>query len=71
MTLLIIVTRNFGRPFEMLYQAYDDATYDGAEDSKNRNQLGYGPTPRDAALDLLINVLELPSYTPFAMKVTV
>jgi hypothetical protein len=33
--------------------AYDDDTYDGAPDSRNRSQIGYGKTEADAVLDLL------------------
>ena len=30
------------------YWALDDDTYDGAEDSDNRNEIGTGPTEADA-----------------------
>ena len=32
---------------------YDD--YDGAEDSGNRGEIGYGPTEQDAIADLIEN----------------
>jgi hypothetical protein len=35
------------------YYAIDDATYDGAEDSKNRNMVGRGATKEAALADLL------------------
>jgi hypothetical protein len=33
--------------------AIDDDTYDGAPDSGNRNQIGYGATEEEAIADLL------------------
>jgi hypothetical protein len=35
------------------FYAIDDATYDGAEDSKHRNMVGRGATPEAARADLL------------------
>jgi hypothetical protein len=35
------------------FYAYDDDTYDGAEDSSNRNRVGHGATPDEAIADLL------------------
>lgn len=32
--------------------AYDESTYDGAEDSSTRNEIGYGRTEADALADL-------------------
>ncbi len=32
--------------------AYDESTYDGAEDSSNRHQIGYGRTKAEAVADL-------------------
>ena len=40
------------------WQAVDEDTYDGAEDSKTRNQIGYGPTELDAVSDLLEQLSE-------------
>ena len=39
-----------GGPFE--WSAVDDDTYDGAEDSSNRNMVGYGRTEAEAIADL-------------------
>ena len=35
------------------WSAIDDDTYDGAEDSRTRNQIGYGRTEDEARADLL------------------
>jgi hypothetical protein len=35
------------------WSAIDADTYDGAEDSSNRNQIGYGRTKAEAIADLL------------------
>ena len=35
------------------WSATDDDTYDGAEDSGNRNQIGYGRTEQEAVADLM------------------
>jgi hypothetical protein len=35
------------------WSAVDDDTYDGAPDSGNRNQIGYGATEEEAIADLL------------------
>jgi hypothetical protein len=35
------------------WSAVDDDTYDGAPDSGNRNQIGYGATEQEAIDDLL------------------
>jgi hypothetical protein len=35
------------------WNAIDDDTYDGAPDSGNRNQIGYGATEEEAIADLL------------------
>jgi hypothetical protein len=40
-------------PRDERYYAIDDATYDGAEDSKNRSTVGTGATPEAARADLL------------------
>lgn len=37
--------------------AVDDETYDGAPDSRTRNQIGYGATEEEAIADLL-SILE-------------
>lgn len=34
------------------WTAIDDSTYDGAEDSSTRNQIGFGATEADALADL-------------------
>ncbi len=39
------------------WSAIDEDTYDGAEDSATRNQIGRGKTERDAIIDLL-DILE-------------
>ncbi len=35
------------------WSAVDDDTYDGAPDSGNRNQVGYGATEAEAVADLM------------------
>lgn len=40
-------------PRDCRYSAIDDATYDGAEDSRTRSTVGYGPTPDAAIADLM------------------
>lgn len=35
------------------WSAVDDDTYDGAPDSGNRNQIGYGATEQEAIADLM------------------
>ena len=40
------------------WSAVDEDTYDGAEDSTTRNQIGYGPTELDAISDLLEKIEE-------------
>ena len=35
------------------WSAVDDDTYDGAEDSRNRNHIGYGSTAPEAVAHLL------------------
>jgi hypothetical protein len=40
-------------PRDERFYAIDDATYDGAEDSKTRNMVGTGATPEAARADLL------------------
>lgn len=35
------------------WNAIDDDTYDGAEDSRTRDQIGYGRTEAEAIADLL------------------
>jgi hypothetical protein len=40
-------------PADCRFSAYDSDTYDGAEDSSNRNHVGYGPTKTKAIADLL------------------
>ena len=35
------------------WSAIDEDTYDGAEDSGNRNQIGYGRTEAEAIADLM------------------
>jgi len=39
------------------WSAIDEDTYDGAEDSANRGQIGYGSTDARAIVDLLENHL--------------
>jgi len=34
------------------WAAWDDATYDGAEDSPTRSEIGYGATEEEAIADL-------------------
>jgi hypothetical protein len=34
------------------WSAYDDSTYDGAPDSKNRHDIGWGRTEEEAVADL-------------------
>lgn len=40
------------------WSAWDDSTYDGAEDSGNRHQVGHGRTEAEAIADLK-NILEM------------
>jgi hypothetical protein len=40
-------------PKHRRFTAYDDDTYDGAEDSRNRSTIGYGATESEAILDLI------------------
>lgn len=40
------------------WSAIDDSTYDGAEDSANRHQVGYGATEQEAIADLLCQIEE-------------
>jgi len=40
-------------PADYRFTAYDDDTYDGAEDSRTRNQIGHGATRIAAIRDLL------------------
>lgn len=40
------------------WTAVDEDTYDGAEDSATRNQIGHGPTELDAISDLLERIGE-------------
>jgi hypothetical protein len=40
-------------PADCRFYAIDDDTYDGAEDSSNRNHVGYGRTEAEAISDLL------------------
>lgn len=43
-------------PIPMRYfdwQAVDEDTYDGAEDSSTRSQIGYGSTEQEAIADLM------------------
>jgi hypothetical protein len=39
-----------------LYQAIDEDSYDGAPDSKTRNQVGIGSTPERAIADLMAEI---------------
>jgi hypothetical protein len=51
-----IVTDYWAKPIpdrSFDWSAYDDDTYDGAEDSSNRNHIGYGRTEAEAIADLL------------------
>jgi hypothetical protein len=41
------------------WTALDDDTYDGAEDSKTRNEIGYGATEEEARADFLRLMEEL------------
>lgn len=46
-------------PFRQFdWTAIDDDSYDGAEDSKTRNQIGYGRTEQEAIADLLEQIEE-------------
>ena len=36
-------------PADMRFTAIDDDTYDGTEDSSNRNHIGYGRTDAEAS----------------------
>jgi hypothetical protein len=40
------------------WSAVDDNTYDGAPDSGNRHQIGYGRTEDEAIVDLLVLLAE-------------
>ena len=40
------------------FSAYDDDSYDGAEDSSNRSHVGRGATPAEAVNDLIDILLE-------------
>ena len=40
-------------PADMRFYAIDDDTYDGAEDSSNRNHVGFGRTEAEASAELL------------------
>ena len=51
-----IVTEYWAKPIpdrSFDWSAIDDDTYDGAEDSSNRNHIGYGRTEAEAIADLL------------------
>jgi hypothetical protein len=50
----IRVTLTEGPATQRFAATYDD-TYDGAEDSSNRGNIGYGPTEASAVADLLEN----------------
>ena len=39
---------------EFDWSAIDEDTYDGAEDSGNRGQVGYGRTEQEAIADLMV-----------------
>lgn len=39
-------------PRSCRFTAYDDDTWDGAEDSRNRHYIGFGATPDEAITDL-------------------
>ena len=39
-----------------LYHAIDEDSYDGAPDSKTRNQVGIGSTPERAIADLMAEI---------------
>ncbi len=39
-------------PRDCRFTAYDDDTWDGAEDSRNRHYIGFGATPDEAVADL-------------------
>jgi hypothetical protein len=45
-------------PVDCRFYAIDDETYDGAEDSSNRNQVGYGCTGAAAIADLMAQLDE-------------
>ena len=50
-----IVTEYWAKPIpdrSFDWSAVDDDTYDGAEDSSNRNHVGYGRTEAEAIADL-------------------
>lgn len=40
------------------WQAVDDDSYDGADDSSNRHQIGYGSTEQEAVADLMAQIDE-------------
>lgn len=42
--------------------AFDDHTYDGAEDAPNRNHIGRGATEREAVADLVEIILDNSEY---------
>lgn len=46
------------------WQAIDSDTYDGAEDSGNRNQVGYGRTEREAIENLMEILAEAEDCEP-------
>lgn len=46
-------------PFRQFdWSAADDGTYDGAEDSSNRHQIGWGATEQEAIADLMEQIEE-------------
>jgi hypothetical protein len=44
------------------WSALDDDTYDGAEDSSNRHDIGYGATEEEAIADLMRLLQEKAEY---------
>lgn len=55
-----IVARHNSPPItyrDMDWSAIDEDTYDGAEDSQTRSQVGYGRSDATAIIDLLVNHL--------------
>jgi len=55
---IVVTEDNTGlAPANYRFTAYDDETFDGAEDSSTRNQVGHGAT-RIAAIRNLLDLLD-------------
>ena len=48
MTIIVRADESGRAPWHSRYYAIDDDTYDGAEDSSNRHQVGRGASPDEA-----------------------